>query len=42
MRHHYGGRTQEATGIIAILGMIKEDIEKDIAKADADEASTHP
>merc|ERR1719203_2135653 len=33
----YGGKTMEATGIISILKMIKEDIEKDIAKADADE-----
>jgi len=34
----YGGKTEEATGIIAILGMVKEDIEKDIRKGDSDEA----
>merc|ERR1719242_2482481 len=29
----YGGKTEESTGIIAILGMIKEDIDKDVEKA---------
>merc|ERR1711933_352613 len=29
----YQGKTDESTGIIAILGMIKEDIDKDAAKA---------
>merc|ERR1719350_760164 len=29
----YGGKTDEATGIVAILGMIKEDIDKDLEKA---------
>jgi len=33
----YGGRTGEATGIIAVLVMIKEDIEKDMATAQAGE-----
>merc|ERR1719375_2008234 len=33
----YGGAKGEATGIQAILGMILEDVEKDIAKADAEE-----
>jgi len=33
----YGGKTGESTGIVAILGMIHEDINKDIAKADAEE-----
>jgi len=33
----YGGKTGEATGIIAILEMIKEDIDKDRAKAKAEE-----
>merc|ERR1719316_709438 len=30
----YGGAKGESTGIIAIMTLIKEDIEKDIAKAD--------
>merc|ERR1719350_1647382 len=29
----YGGKTEESTGIIAVLGMIKEDIDKDLEKA---------
>jgi len=33
----YGGAKGESTGIQAILGMILEDVEKDIAKADAEE-----
>uniref|UniRef100_A0A7S0FJK2 Uncharacterized protein n=1 Tax=Pyrodinium bahamense TaxID=73915 RepID=A0A7S0FJK2_9DINO len=33
----YGGKTGEAKGIIAVLAMIKEDIEKDIATADTAE-----
>ena len=33
----YGGKTGESTGIIATLTLIKEDIEKDIAKATAEE-----
>merc|ERR1719217_1011794 len=33
----YGGKTGESQGIIAILGMIHEDIEKDQAKAKAEE-----
>jgi len=33
----YGGKTEESTGIIAILDMIKEDIEKDGAKAKSEE-----
>jgi len=39
----YGGKTGESTGIIAILNMIKEDIEKDCekAKTENDEATTH-
>jgi hypothetical protein len=31
----YGGKTPENTGIIAILSMIKEDIDRDAAKAEA-------
>jgi len=34
----YGGKTDEQTGIVAILGLIREDILKDIAKADKEEA----
>lgn len=34
----YGGRTEESTGIVAILEMIVEDIQKDIADADKEEA----
>merc|ERR1719145_455242 len=34
----YGGKTGEATGIISVLEMVQEDIDKDIAKADASEA----
>ena len=33
----YGGAKGESTGIIAMLTMIKEDVEKDIAKADKQE-----
>merc|ERR1719188_2227955 len=33
----YGGRTSDSTGILAILSMIKEDILRDIANADAAE-----
>merc|ERR1719331_410228 len=33
----YGGAKGESTGIQAILGMILEDVEKDIAKADEEE-----
>merc|ERR1719421_189973 len=33
----YGGAKGESTGIIAIMTLIKEDIEKDIAKADKQE-----
>jgi chromosome segregation ATPase len=36
----YGGRSSENTGIVAIMGMIKEDLEKEMAKAQADEASS--
>jgi len=35
----YGGRSSENTGIVAILGMIKEDLEKEVAKAKEDEAA---
>lgn len=35
----YGGKTDEQSGIIAIMGMIHEDILKDISKADAEEAA---
>jgi hypothetical protein len=34
----YGGKTGESTGVLAILSMIKEDIERDISTADAAEA----
>jgi hypothetical protein len=33
----YGGKTEEATGIVAILEMIAEDIQKDMAKAKSEE-----
>merc|ERR1719324_1127651 len=33
----YGGKTGESSGIVAMLGMIHEDIEKDAAKAKTDE-----
>jgi len=36
----YGGRSSENTGIVAILGMIKEDLEKEMDKAKADEAAS--
>jgi len=36
----YGGKKGESTGIIAILGMVLEDIEKDIASAKAEEDSS--
>merc|ERR1719214_164342 len=35
----YGGAKGESTGIQAILGMILEDVEKDIKKADEEEAA---
>jgi hypothetical protein len=35
----YGGRKSETTGIIAILSMLKEDLEKEIAVAREDEAA---
>merc|ERR550537_1428822 len=35
----YGGRKSENTGIVAILGMIKEDMEKEMAKSKEDEAA---
>jgi len=34
----YGGRKSENTGIVAILGMIKEDVEKEMATAAKEEA----
>merc|ERR1719259_1392029 len=34
----YGGKTDESTGIVAVLGMVREDILKDIEKATSDEA----
>merc|ERR1719181_2376258 len=36
----YGGRKSENTGIVAILGMIKEDMEKEMAKSQEDEAAS--
>eukprot|EP00928_Gymnodinium_smaydae_P028718 TRINITY_DN2183_c0_g1_i1.p1 TRINITY_DN2183_c0_g1~~TRINITY_DN2183_c0_g1_i1.p1 ORF type:complete len:790 (-),score=195.57 TRINITY_DN2183_c0_g1_i1:112-2358(-) len=33
----YGGKTGESTGIIALLEMTEQDVEKDIEKADAEE-----
>jgi len=33
----YAGKTGESQGIVAILGMVEEDIAKDIAKADSEE-----
>jgi len=36
----YGGRKSENTGIVAILGMIKEDMEKEMAKSKEDEAAS--
>jgi len=33
----YGGKTSESTGVLAILSMIKEDVLRDIASADAAE-----
>merc|ERR1719382_1512877 len=33
----YGGKTGESTGVLAILSMIKEDIERDISKAKSTE-----
>merc|ERR1712151_47830 len=36
----YGGKTGESTGIISILTMISEDLQKDIAKADAAESAS--
>merc|ERR1719311_1907262 len=38
MEGEYGGRKSEGTGIIAILSMIKEDIEKDMKVASEEEA----
>jgi len=35
----YGGKTEESTGIIAILGMIHDDILKDVSKAEKEEAA---
>jgi len=35
----YGGRSSEGTGIVSILGMIKEDFEKEIKTARMEEAS---
>merc|ERR1719456_1940619 len=35
----YGGRKSENTGIVAILGMIVEDLEKEMAKSKEDEAA---
>merc|ERR1719453_2917830 len=37
---NYGGRKSENTGIVAILGMIKEDLEKEMAKSKEDEAAS--
>merc|ERR1719213_1364806 len=37
----YGGKTAESKGIVAMLGMIKEDIEKDAAKAKTEEEKAH-
>merc|ERR1719409_733615 len=34
----YGGRSSENTGVVGILAMIKEDLQKDIAKAHEEEA----
>ena len=36
----YGGRTEEATGIIAVMRMISEDITKDLAHAAANEKAS--
>merc|ERR1719464_1098071 len=36
----YGGRDQESTGIVAILSMIKEDLEKEIITGRKEEASS--
>merc|ERR1719287_252246 len=36
----YGGRKSENTGIVAILGMIKEDMVKEMAKSKEDEAAS--
>lgn len=36
----YGGKTDESTGILAILDMIESDIRKDITKADKEEADS--
>merc|ERR1740138_751611 len=33
----YGGKTEQSTGIIAILGMVAEDVAKDLALAKAAE-----
>merc|ERR1711953_257690 len=33
----YGGKTEETTGIVAVLGMISEDIAKDMAHAKKNE-----
>merc|ERR1712203_1290332 len=35
---NYGGRQSESTGLIAILNMIKEDLEKEIQTSQAEEA----
>jgi predicted nucleic acid-binding Zn-ribbon protein len=36
----YGGKTGESQGVVAVLGLIKSDIEKDIAKADDEEKAS--
>jgi len=36
----YGGKTEESTGILAILDMIESDIQKDIQKADKEESAS--
>merc|ERR1719408_470786 len=36
----YGGRKSENTGIVAILGLINEDLEKEVDKSKADEAAS--
>merc|ERR1719421_2474774 len=38
---NYGGRKSENTGIVAILGMIKEDIEKEMATAAKEDAESN-
>lgn len=36
----YGGNTEESTGILAVLEMIKEDIQKDLSEGRAEEAKS--